>query len=279
MIFRRRDGFSHADRARIVLAILFAVLVFLPFLWALRLSIQQTHSTYVSLLPGRDDITIANFTQLLTDAVFLRWILNSVIFATSVTLGNIVFAPLAGYALAKRRLPGSNFLFLFVIAMWILPYQVTLIPLFIGLSRAGLVNTFPGLILPLIVDPLAVLLMRQFMVSIPATYEEAAIIDGCNRLQSFFRITLPMSTAAIMVVSVTIFMFAWGDLILPLVLTNSERMTVLTVGVAQFSFGDFTDWGRTMAAAIIGSVPTILLFLVLNKYFFRGIVIGEGIKG
>lgn len=261
------------------LAILLFLFVIIPFLWAIRLSIQESYSSYVSIIPTIEELTLNPYTDLLTDSLFMRWILNSIIFAGGVMLINLLLAPMAGYALAQRNIPGHNILFMFILAMWIVPFQVTLIPLYMGLSKIGLTNTYLGIILPLAVDPLAVFLMRQYMLGIPKDYEEAALIDGCSRLKAFFYVILPMSKPGLMVVAVTIFMFTWGNLILPLILTNTDSMKVLTVGIAEFSYGDMQDWGRTMAGSMIGAIPTIVLFLSLNKYFMKGVMIGEGMKG
>lgn len=267
------------EKSLYILSSLLALFIFIPLLWAFRLSIQESYSTFVSIIPSTEEFTLNPYISLLKDKLFLRWILNSIIFAGGVTIMNLIISPMAGYALAKKRIPGHEFLFLFILALWVIPFQVTLIPLYIGLSKVGLTNTYLGLILPLAVDPLAIFLMRQYMIGIPDVYEEAALLDGCSKFQSFFKVILPMAKPGLMVVAVTIFMFTWGNLIFPLVLTNTDSMKVLTVGIAEFSYGDLQDWGRTMAGSLIGAIPTILLFIVLNKYFMKGIIIGEGTKG
>lgn len=276
---RRPRALRPGELWRYAVAAALGAVVLVPFGWALRLSLERTFTTLPAVFPGVDALTLENYARLLRFTPFLRWVANSALFAGGVTALNLLLAPMAGYALARGRIRGAGVIFWGILVLWIIPFQVLLLPLYLFLVRVGLVDTYAGLILPLAVDPLAIFIMRQYLLSVPKEYEEAGMIDGCSRVRAFFQVVLPLCTPALMAVAVVTFVFTWGNLIYPLVMTTRESMATLTVGVAGFAYGSIVDWGMTMAATLLGALPTVALFLALNRWFMEGITFAGGMRG
>jgi len=257
-----------------VITLIIALLVALPLVWSFRLAITQTFSTAVPLIPQK--ITFSNFSRLFSATPFLIWLINTLIFAGAVTGLNLIFAPLAGYVLARQHLPGTNIILLFIVSAWVIPWITMLIPLYVFMSKVGLVNTHAGLIIPLAVNPMVVFLTRQYFLNIPEEYEEAALIDGCSKVGTFLRIILPLSKPALMIVAVITFMSTWGNFVVPLIMINSDSKQVLTVGLATLSYGGAIDWGIKASGALFGILPMLALFVALNKYFMQGLAMRTG---
>jgi multiple sugar transport system permease protein len=259
---------------------LLVILVLIPFIWALRISLQPTFTTAVPLIPDLTKLSLENYQHLLRNTAFPRWVLNSFIFAGFVTLFNVFLDAMAGYVLARRRLPGSNVIFVGVLALLMVPYQITLIPLYLMMSELNLVDTYIGLILPLAANAFGIFVMRQFMLSIPTDYEEAAAIDGASRIRTFFTIILPLAKPALLVVAVTIFVETWNNFIFPLVMVTQNEMKTVTVGLADFSYATLNvNWGLTMAGSLLGALPAVFLFAILNRTFMQGFSLGGGVRG
>ncbi|MDR7551325.1 MAG: carbohydrate ABC transporter permease [Armatimonadota bacterium] len=263
--------------ALLAAATAYAVVVVVPFLWALRIALEPTYTMSVSLLPAAP--SAENFRTLLRFTNFPRWVLNSLIFAGGVTVSNIALSTAAGYALARKRLPGREALFVAVIATMMIPGQVTLVPLYLLINRLGLLDTFPGLILPLAASGFGIFVMRQYMLQIPEEYEEAAIVDGCSRWGVFTRIVLPLARPAIFVVAVSTFMNTWNEFLYPLVMTSRDTMKVVTLGLADFTYATLNvNWGLTMAGSLLGALPPLILFAAFNRHFMQGLPMG-GLRG
>lgn len=257
-----------------IITLIIALLVALPLVWSFRLAITQTFSTAVPLIPQK--ITFSNFSRLFSATPFLVWLINTLIFAGAVTGLNLIFAPLAGYVLARQHLPGTNIILFFIISAWVIPWITMLIPLYVFMSKVGLVNTHAGLIIPLAVNPMVVFLTRQYFLNIPEEFEEAALIDGCSKVGAFLKIILPLSKPALMIVAVITFMSTWGNFVVPLIMINSDSKQVLTVGLATLSYGGAIDWGIKASGALFGILPMLALFVALNKYFMQGLAMRTG---
>jgi len=257
-----------------IITLIIALLVALPLVWSFRLAITQTFSTAVPLIPQK--ITFSNFSRLFSATPFLVWLINTLIFAGAVTGLNLIFAPLAGYVLARQHLPGTNIILLFIVSAWVIPWITMLIPLYVFMSKVGLVNTHTGLIIPLAVNPMVVFLTRQYFLNIPEEFEEAALIDGCSKVGAFLKIILPLSKPALMIVAVITFMSTWGNFVVPLIMINSDSKQVLTVGLATLSYGGAIDWGIKASGALFGILPMLALFVALNKYFMQGLAMRTG---
>ncbi|HDM70542.1 MAG: carbohydrate ABC transporter permease [Thermotogae bacterium] len=261
-------------------AIFWLIMVFFPFVWAFRISLIPTYTTYVSFFPrSLSELSLVNYKYLLYQTKFPRWLLNSLIVSGTATFLNTIACFMLGYVLARKRLPGSDWIFTMVLALMMVPYQITIISLYLGLSKVGLTNNLLGLILPMSAHPFGVFLMRQYILMIPKDYEEAALIDGSTRFQALFRIVLPQTLPAIGVLLVSMLIETWNNFILPLVIITKTSLKTVTVGVADLAFEILnTNWGVLMAGSLLGALPTIIIFVIFNKYFLKGLTLQGGIK-
>jgi multiple sugar transport system permease protein len=185
---------------------------------------------------------------------------------------------MAGYAFAKKRFPGSNVVFYMYIASMMIPGQVTLVPLFLIMSKLNFLDSYWGLILPGIAGPFGVFLMKQFLSTLPTSLIEAATIDGCGELQIFRQIVLPLSKPGLAVLGIFTFMGQWNEFLWPLIITNSSKMRTLPVGLALLQEELPMQYGLLMAAATYAAIPMIIIFMMFQKYFLKGITVGA-LKG
>lgn len=208
-----------------------------------------------------------------------RWLLNSLIVATSVMISNVLFASLAGYAFAKVKFRGSKLLFALLLVAMMIPYQVTQVPLYILIVNTfHIQNTYRALILPGLVTVYNIFLAKQFMTSIPKEILECAKIEGCNQFQIFTRIILPLSKTILAVMAILTFMESWNTFFWPFLVTNTMDMQTIQVGLKNFKFANTTYFAPMMAGATISALPMFILFFSLQKYFLEGVTVGA-VKG
>jgi multiple sugar transport system permease protein len=271
----------NAIRRSAVLALLLAAtgIFTLPFIWSLSISFQPPGDVFswpIELIP--DEFTLQNYRRLWTEIPFARWLLNSGGVALAVTLANLFFDALAGYAFARLRFPGRNVLFALLLATLMVPAHVTLVPKFMLLNALGLVNTYTALVAPAMVQVVGIFLMKQFFESIPKQLEEAARIDGCNRFQVFWRVVLPASRPALAALGIYTFQSNWNEFLWPLVVTTTSDRFTLPVGLAMFRYEFRVEWTMLMAGAVLIALPTLIIFLVFQRLFIQGIAT-SGLKG
>ena len=209
----------------------------------------------------------------------LRWLLNSIFVAASISISAVMTSALAGYALGKKRFPGRVFLFWLVVGTMMLPKQVSLIPLFLLIIKLNWLDTFSGLITPYLCFPFGVFLVRQFMQQIPDEMLAAARIDGAGEWGVFWHIVLPMSRPALGAVAIFSFMGAWNEYLWQLIVTNRPEMYTLPVGVSKMvsTLGSY-DLGLAMAGATVAFIPMLAVFVAFQRYFVRGLSVGA-LKG
>jgi len=246
-----------------------------PFLLILRTSMQETLS-----LTGQENphYTLINYGKLFTQTRFPLWLINSIVFASGVTLIKIVFDTFAGYAFARFVFPASRLLFSIILGTMMMPFAVAMFPVFLIVSKLGMVNTYWGLILPMLSNPFGIFLMRQFIVSIPRELDESARIDGCSDLGILFKVIMPLSKPGQAVLAIIMFMWQWTNLIWPLIVTNTEKMFTLTVGLAGIPSQHTVDWGLLTAGSLLSVVPIVIAFLLYQKGFIQGLTMGA-VKG
>jgi len=263
-----------------LIAMGWAIIIVLPYLWALRISLIPTYTTFVSFFPKSfSELSLVNYEYLLFRTPFLRWMLNSAIISATATLLNVIISSMLGYVLARKRLPGTNVIFLAILALLMIPYHILVVALYLGLSKVRLTNNLLGVILPLSANPFGVFFMRQYITMIPSDYEEAALVDGCSRLGALFRVVLPQALPAVGVLAVTMFMETWNNFIIPLVIISRESLKTVTVGIADLAFQTLNvNWGVLMAGSLLGAMPTVLVFVLFNQYFLRGLKLHGGLK-
>ncbi len=203
--------------------------------------------------------------------LFPRWFLNSVGLSATVTVLNVFFCAMAGYAFARLRFPGRTVLFLAVLATLMIPLQVTMIPKFIILKQFGLINTYPGVILPNISTAAGIFLMTQFMKAIPHELEEAAVIDGASKWTVFTTVILPLSVPALTALAIFSFQGQWNDFLWPLVILNSPQLFTLPLGIAGFSseFVQNTNW--VLVGSIFTTIPMVLLVFLFQRFIIKSV--------
>jgi len=266
-------------RDRAARAVLYAVLalgllvVIGPFLWMLLSSfkpeaeIRQVPPTWWPEAP-----TLGNYRELFSRLDFPRYFLNSTLVAALVTLGNLVFCSAVGYALAKLRFPGRRGLFVVVLGMLMVPAMVTFVPQFVLVSNLGLTNTYAGLVLPFLAGPFGVFLMRQYLLSVPDDLIEAARVDGAGEFRIFWQVVLPLCGPALATLGILTFLASWNNFLWPLVVATTEDKYTLPVALALYSVGqNRTDFGLLLAGAVVVVLPVLVVFLVLQRQFLRGI--------
>lgn len=222
--------------------------------------------------------TLHNYTRWFTDLHVEQYFVTSTVVAVLTVLGNLLFCSMIGYALAKMDFPGKRLLFLLVMITLMVPGVVTFVPLFVMVSKLGLVNTYPALILPYLASPLGVFLMRQFMLGIPDSLLEAARIDGAGEARIFTRIVLPLCVPPLATLAILTFLTSWNNFLWPLVAAQSQDKYTLPVALALFSQGqNATDYGLLLAGSVLVITPIVALFVFLQRYFIQGVA-STGIK-
>ena len=251
-----------------------------PFLWMLLGSLKPQAEFLVStptFLPKNP--TTNNFERLFGNLDFPRFFFNSSVVAVAVTLGNILFCPMLGYALAKLQWRGKRLIMGLVLATLMVPAGITLIPNFVLMRNLGLVNTYPGLILPFLVGPFGVFLTRQFMYGIPDELLEAARIDGANEWRIFWRIVLPITAPVLATLGILTFLGSWNSFLYPLVMAQEPQMYTLPVALATFATGQYqADHGMLMAGSVVLVVPVLVIFILFQRWITEGIAT-TGLKG
>ncbi len=256
--------------------IIYSIITLYPFLWAISASFKP----YAEIVSGSFSLFSKNFTSdnyiyiFTRDKNFMNWVINSVIVATIGTFINILFNSLAGYALARLEFPGRNFIFYLILALIMVPGQVLLIPNFLIISKLGLLNHLPSIILPMAANATYIFMMRQFFLNFPKSVEEAAAIDGLGRFQIFLRIALPIALPSVSTQGIFVFLAMWNNFQLPMLYLKDPAKYTLTLGLQTFQGRYATQWNYTMAASVMSILPIIFLYIILNKYFMKGIRLG-----
>lgn len=258
--------------------IVYAIATFLPFAWALSASFKPLSEIIaggLNLIP--QNFTLENYQKIfLEEPLFGRWLLNSVVVASLVTIFNLLFNSMAGYALARIPFKGNQILFFCILAVLMVPAQVTLIPSFLILKSLGWLNSYQGLIVPNIVNATFIFMMRQFFVSFPKELEEAAALDGLGYLETFFQIVLPLARPALAAQTIFIFLGSWNNFLMPLMIISTSEMFTLPLGLNTFKGQYISYWNYIMAASIVFTLPALLIYAFFNRYFIQGVTFTGG---
>ena len=249
------------------------VLVVTPFVW-MALGSVKTEGELRANPPTwwPQSPTLDNFRELFTRLDFPQYFTNSVVVAVVVTLGNLVFCSMLGYAFAKLDFVGRTWLFRLVLATLMIPGMVTLVPLFVLVSNLGMVNTYFGLILPFLAGPFGVFLMRQFIQGIPDELIDAGRVDGAGEFRIFARVVMPLCKPALATLAILTFLGSWNNFLWPLVVSSTEDMYTLPVALALVSVGqNSTQYGLLLAGAMVVVVPILIVFFALQKHFVQGL--------
>lgn len=250
-----------------------------PFLWMLLSSFKpesEIRRSPPTLIP--ETWTTENYTDLFRRLDFPTFFGNSVLVAVLVTVGNLLFCSMVGYALAKLDFPGRNVLFALVVGTLMVPGMVVFIPQFVLVANLGLVDTYAGLVLPFLITPFGIFLMRQFIGGLPDELIDAARVDGAGELRIFARIVLPLCGPALATLAILTFLSSWNNFLWPLVVAQSEDRYTLPIALALYATGqNQTEFGLLLAGAVVVVLPVVVLFVVLQKHFTQGIAT-TGIK-
>jgi multiple sugar transport system permease protein len=255
------------------------VAVISPFVWMV-LGSFKTQGELLQSPPTwwPQAVTFDNYTQLFSRLNFSQYFLNSTVVAVAVTAGNLLFCSMVGYALAMLDFPGKRALFITVMATLLIPGVVTFVPLFVLVTNLGLTNSLPGLILPFLVTPFGVFLMRQFILGLPRDLLDAGRVDGASELRIFGRIFLPLCGPALATLGILTFLGSWNNFLWPLVVAQEESRYTLPVALALYAKGqNSTQYGLLLAGATVVVIPIILIFLIFQRRFIEGIAT-TGIK-
>ncbi|MBL1119668.1 carbohydrate ABC transporter permease [Streptomyces sp. 110] len=266
--------------AQYLILTLMTVLMAGPLLWQLSLSLKSSGESLYERPPRLvpEHPTWHNFVAVLDRIPVPHYFLNSLLVAGMAVIGNVVGATCAGYALGKLRFRGRGVATAVFVAALLVPGEIVLISQFLLVRNAGLANTLVGVVLPTIVAALNVLLMRNAFASLPAEFDEAAIVDGANVWQRFIRVSLPQVKGVITVVAIFSFIGSWNDFLWPLIVLSDESNYTLTVGLNRLRGTFYSDPRLVAAGTIIALIPIVAFFAILQRYFFRGLEEG-GLKG
>lgn len=248
------------------------LLALVPFVWMISGSFRSEADLFgnpASLFPT--SVTLHGYIGVWQQLPFVRLLANTFIFAGVTTFLTLVFDSACAYALARIQFRGRNVAFILVIATLMVPFQVTLIPVFIELFHLGWLNTYQGLIIPRATSAFGIFLFRQFFISIPSELDEAARIDGASHLRIYWQVILPLAKPAIATVAILNFMNLWNDLLWPLVVTSDPNMLTLPAGLTLFGGQHVTDHAVLLAGATISLLPIAIGFFFAQKYFVAGV--------
>jgi multiple sugar transport system permease protein len=274
---RPKRSMQRALLRTVMLAI--GVVMIFPFLWMVASAFKSNREILQyppSLVPT--EWHPENFVNVFTDVPFGRYMLNSGFVAVTVTLAALLLHTMAGYALAVLRFRGRNLLFYMIIGTMMVPFYSLLVPL-LQLSKAlGWIDSFSGLIIPWIPHGFGIFLMRQYFMDFPRELRDAAAVDGAGHLRTFFHIALPTAYPVMAALGIIYFIGNWDRFLWPLIITNSPEKYTVPLGLVQFQGQYSTQWGTLMAAAVVASIPTLFLFVTLQKRIVAGVTM-SGIKG
>ena len=257
----------------------FALLALAPLAWMVSVSFMpmgEASGFPPPLLPSA--VTLDNYRELFARTGIGRAFANSLAVSLGITLGSLAINTAAGYAFAKLRFRGRDRLFQMLLAALVVPAQVAMLPLFLLMKQMGLVNTFGGVVVPALASVFGIFLVRQYARSIPDELLEAARIDGAGEARIFFQIVLPMLKPVLVTLAIFTFMGAWNDFMWPLIVLTDQEHYTLPVALASLSREHIMDVEMMMAGAVVTVVPVLLLFLLLQRYYLQGLLLGS-VKG
>jgi multiple sugar transport system permease protein len=262
-----------------VLLLLVSLLFFVPFIWSISTSFKTLPDTQnFNLIPH--PFTTSAWKTVWSQYDFKRYIANSFFLAIVITTVNLVLSSLGGYAFARLRFPGRELLFLLVLGTLMIPDQLRLIPVFVLLTKWHLIASFKGYILINLVSATNLFFMRQYFLTIPKDFEEAAKLDGAGPIKTYWRVMLPLAAPAMAALAILQFQGTWNDFFWPLILfgQGSPHLYTVQLGLAEFVLTYQTQWPELMAGSLIAIIPILVVFIIFQRYFIQGVT-ASGVKG
>jgi multiple sugar transport system permease protein len=254
------------------------ILFLLPFVWSISTSLKPLSDLFQvtpKLIPS--EIRWQNYGDVLDFIPFARMYANTIVVTLARVIGQVFLASLAAFAFSRLRFPGRDLLFFILLAGLMVPQQVLMIPNYALMRELGWLNTYQGLIVPLLFSAFGTFLLRQYFLSIPADFQEAATLEGANPFQIYWQIYLPLARPALAAFAFLVIQWSWNEFLWGLIMTSRTEMQVLSVGLALFQGQYFTNNALLMAAANMATIPVLILFLVFQRQLVEGITL-SGLK-
>jgi multiple sugar transport system permease protein len=263
--------------------ILVALTMVVPFIWMVSTSLKSPGSEFTyppQILPT--ELNLSQYQRLFANLPFGRYFINTTIVTALTVFGQLAVCSMAAYGFARLRFMGRDTIFVLYLTTMMIPFQITLIPTYLIITRLGWVNTYQGLVVPGISSAFGIFLLRQSFLNIPRDYQEAARIDGANEWQIFTRVFLPLNGPALTTLAVFAFMGTWTDLLWPLLIARSDDLRTLELGLAYFNARPNAfvqpNWPLLMAGAVVVMLPVLIVYVFAQRYFIQGISL-SGVKG
>ncbi len=262
-----------------LLTVLFALVWFFPLYWMLVTSLKdetQTVSTSQSWIPQPFDFS--SYSYVLLNSPILRWYVNSAVTSVIITFAVVLLAMLCAYAISQLEFPGKNLVFWIILAGFMIPFQASIIPLFMFMNRLGLVNTYAGVVLPQLAAPVAVVIYKQFFDQVPRELGDAARIDGASEFRVLFGIYLPLNWGITWALAIITFIGAWNNFFWPFIVTSATPMLTIPVGITQVQSAYGVAYAKTMATAVLAAFPTVAAYLIFQRRVTEGVMATAGLK-
>lgn len=272
--------FQHLKPGRIVtwtLLFIGGLIMVTPLAFMFSTSLKTASQVYdLRLIPAEP--TLQNYATILADGRFLRWFTNSMIVAVVVTASNVFFDSLVGYTLAKFQFRGRYFIFLAILSTLMIPTEMLVIPWYLMSSKLGWLDSYWGIMFPGMMTAFGTFLMKQFFEGVPNDFLEAARVDGLNEFQIWWKIAMPLVTPALSALAIFTFLGNWTAFFWPLIVSTSPELYTLPVGLSSFAVEQSIQWEMIMTGAAIATLPTLIVFMLLQRYIVRGVMLA-GLKG
>jgi multiple sugar transport system permease protein len=253
------------------------VIMVTPLLFMISTSLKDASQVYdLRVIPEAP--TLDNYIEILGDGRFTRWLINSTIVAVIVTLSNVFFDSLVGYTLAKFRFRGRYIVFIAILSTLMIPTEMLVLPWYLMASQFGWIDSYWGIMFPGMMTAFGTFLMKQFFEGVPDDFLEAARIDGLNEFTIWWKIAIPLVTPALSALAIFTFLGNWTAFFWPLIVTTSAELYTLPVGLSSFAVEQSIQWEKIMTGASIATLPTLIIFLFLQRYIVRGVMLA-GLKG
>ena len=276
-----RRFFSRKIRANLLLAIILipvGLAIIIPYLWMFTTSLKVRGTTGLPPYLFPNVFQFENYIKAWQAAPFFRYYLNTVIVAAGIIISRVVFASMAAYAFAYLKFRGRDILFLLFLGTMMIPFQATIIPSYLIIRDLAWFNSYQALIVPRMVDAFSIFLLRQAFIAIPKDYLDAARLDGCSHWQTLWRIVVPINNSSLVTMGLFAFLFAWNDYLWPLLVTNTESMRTIQIGLQVFAGRYQTEWTYMMAGTVSATILPLILYLIAQKSFISGLS-RSGLKG
>ena len=255
-----------------IILIIGAFAMLLPFIWMIITSLKNlTESTTIPITIMPKDFKWSNYIDVWNQLPFAKFYINTMLMMFFRVIGSVFFSAMAAYAFARIDFPGKKFFFMIILIQMMIPGQIFIIPQYIMVSKLGLLNTVTALVIPGMVSAFGTFLLRQFFIGIPKELEEAAILDGCNRWQVFWKVMLPLTRSGLVALGIFTSVFAYKDLMWPLIVNMSLDKMPLAAGMASLQGQYSTNFPQLMAGSMIAIWPMLIIFIIFQKQFIQGI--------